>query len=284
MKSFWIADRNRSEVDTRTPPRVRELLANLREPREALLNHPIYTSVDSEEELHTFMSYHIYAVWDFMSLLKSLQQQMSCVSVPWVPVGNKHLRRLINEIVVSEETDEDGLGGYGSHFELYLDAMDQCGADKKVIEQVIEGVRSGRTARSSLASAGAPMGAQQFCDNTFRVIETGSVAAVATAFALSREDVVPLMFQQIVDDLRLKEMDGYDRFIYYLDRHIAVDADTHGPMAFEMIDQLCGDDPAKWAEAEKAARITIESRTRLWDGAYKAILARKPGNDASYAA
>ena len=77
MKSYWIADRNRSEVDTRTPPRVRKLLASLKEPRDALLNHPIYTSVSSEEELHTFMSYHIYAVWDFMSLLKSLQQQMS---------------------------------------------------------------------------------------------------------------------------------------------------------------------------------------------------------------
>ena len=210
-----------------------------------------------------------------MSLLKSLQQQMSCVSVPWVPVGNKHLRRLINEIVVSEETDEDGLGGFSSHFELYLDSMDQCGADKRTIEAVIDGVRSGRSARWSLACAGAPTAAQTFCDSTFKVVETGSVAAVATAFALSREDVVPLMFQQIVDDLRLKDMSGYDRFIYYLDRHIAVDTDTHGPMAFEMIDQLCGDDPMKWQEAEKAARITIESRIRLWDGALKAIQARR---------
>jgi len=176
------------------------------------------------------------------------------------------------------------LGGYSSHFELYLDAMDQCGADKQVIEAVIEGVRTGRSARWSLACAGAPAAAQTFCDSTFKVIETGTVAAVATAFALSREDVVPLMFQQIVDDLRLKDMNGYDRFIYYLDRHIAVDADTHGPMAFEMIDQLCGDDPMKWQEAEKAARITIESRIRLWDGALKAIQARRSASAVNAAA
>ena len=284
MQSYWIADRNRSEVDTRTPPRVRELLAKLDGPRTKLINHPIYTSISSEAELHTFMRYHIYAVWDFMSLLKSLQAQMSCVSVPWIPVGNPHLRRLINEIVVSEETDEDGLGGHSSHFELYLESMNQCGASTGVIDTVIKGVENGRSARWSLACAGAPAAAQRFCDKTFNVIETGSVAAVATAFALSREDVVPLMFQQIVDDLRLKEMDGYDRFIYYLERHIAVDADVHGPMAFEMIDQLCGDDPVKWEQAEKAARITIESRTALWDGAYKAIQATRSAQDASYAA
>ena len=108
MKSYWLDDRNRQDVDTRTPPRVRALLAKLEEPRTALLNHPIYRSIHSEAGLHTFMAYHVFAVWDFMSLLKSLQQKMSCVSVPWVPEGDPNLRRLINEIVLGEETDEDG--------------------------------------------------------------------------------------------------------------------------------------------------------------------------------
>ena len=271
MNSYWLDDRNRKDVDDRTPPRVKELLKSLEGPREALLNHPIYQSIQSEEGLHVFMAYHVFAVWDFMSLLKSLQQKLSCVQVPWVPQGDPNLRRLINEIVLGEETDEDGKGGFSSHFELYQDAMEQCGADATVVDAVIEGIKAGLTPATALRKAGASVGAQKFCATTFDVIETGSVAEVATAFALSREDVIPNMFQRLVDDLRLKDMDGYDRFLYYLDRHISVDGDAHGPMAYEMINDLCGDDDAKWALAESAARRTIQSRIVLWDHAYVAI-------------
>ena len=271
MKSYWLDDRNRQDVDTRTPPRVRALLEKLEEPRTALLNHPIYRSIHSEAGLHTFMAYHVFAVWDFMSLLKSLQQKMSCVSVPWVPEGDPNLRRLINEIVLGEETDEDGQGGFSSHFELYLSAMRECGANTAVIDATVAHIRSGLAPASAMIRAKASQGTKRFCETTFEVIQRGSVAEVATAFALSREDVIPNMFQRLVDDLRLKDMDGYDRFLYYLDRHISVDGDAHGPMAYEMINALCGENDKKWALAEAAARRTIQSRIVLWDHAFVAI-------------
>jgi len=271
MKSYWLDDRNRKDVEDRTPPRVKKLLEGLKEPREALLTHPIYQSIQSEDGLHAFMSYHVFAVWDFMSLLKSLQQKLSCVQVPWVPEGDPNLRRLINEIVLGEETDEDGKGGFSSHFELYQDAMQECGADATVVNAVISGIRAGLEPGEALRFAGASLGAQSFCATTFDVIANGSVAEVATAFALSREDVIPTMFQRLVDDLRLTEMPGYERFLYYLDRHISVDGDSHGPMAYEMINALCGEDDAKWALAEAAARRTIQSRIVLWDHAFVAI-------------
>lgn len=271
MNSYWLDDRNRKDVEDRTPPRVKALLKNLEVPREALLNHPIYQSIQSEEGLHVFMAYHVFAVWDFMSLLKSLQQKLSCVQVPWVPQGDPNLRRLINEIVLGEETDEDGKGGFSSHFELYLDAMKECGAPTKVVDDVVQAIMRGVEPARALMEAGASFGAQRFCATTFDVIDNGTVAEVATAFALSREDVIPNMFQRLVDDLRLKEMAGYERFLYYLDRHISVDGDSHGPMAYEMINKLCGDDDAKWQLAEKAARQTIQSRIVLWDHAFVAI-------------
>lgn len=152
-------------------------------------------------------------------LLKELQRRLSCVEVPWLPVGDVYLRRLVNEIVVSEETDEDGQGSFAAHFELYLDSMKQCGADRTVIDESVERLRAGQDVQKALKAAGAPPAAQWFCHDTFAVIESGSLAAVAAAFTFSREDVVPVMFKNIVDRLRVGEVGRYDRFIYYLDRH-----------------------------------------------------------------
>jgi len=271
MTSFWLADRNRSEAEDRTPPRVRQLLENIEDARQALVSHPVYTRVDSVANMHTFMAYHMWAVWDFMCLLKGLQVNLSCVQVPWYPQGDRTLRRLVNEIVVAEETDEDGQGGYAAHFELYLEAMEQCGADAGPTQRFIEALRQGQDVRSALALSRAPEGARAFSTDTCEILDSGSLPAIAAAFTFGREDVVPLMFQEILDQVKQCDLARYDRFIYYLDRHIAVDADEHGPMAFEMVDRICGDDPANWASAEASARRHIESRIRLWDGALEAI-------------
>ena len=91
--------------------------------RERLIRHPIYGLVNTPERMRLFMQTHIWAVWDFQSLLKSVQQQLSCVTVPWVPTPDPEARRLINEIVLDEESDELPNGSFASHFELYLRSM-----------------------------------------------------------------------------------------------------------------------------------------------------------------
>jgi len=60
--------------------------------RAALLDHPIYAQVTSVADLRRFMEDHVFAVWDFMSLLKRLQQDMTCIRVPWFPVENARPR------------------------------------------------------------------------------------------------------------------------------------------------------------------------------------------------
>jgi hypothetical protein len=58
---------------------------------------------------------------------------------------------------------------------------------------------------------------------------------------------------------------GSSRYRYYLERHIGVDGENHGPMALRMLEELCADDDDGWAEATNAAKNALEARLRMWD-------------------
>lgn len=254
--------------------RLVALQQNLEPLRAQLFAHEIYTAVDSLPRLHAFMEQHIFAVWDFMSLLKALQRGLTCVDVPWLPTSHGKAARLVNEIVLGEESDEDGIGGYSSHFSLYLAAMDETGADTRPITRFIDSLRAGRSSAAALAEAESPPAARRFTMATLDVAQRGSLVAVAAAFTLGREDLVPEMFRRIVAGLAKNPKSGLTRFSYYLDRHIEVDSGEHGPMALEMLAMLCGDDDAKWREAETAAAAAITERIALWDGVLAAVRAK----------
>jgi len=104
---------------------IREIKEDIAPLRESLLNHPVYDRIGTLEQLHVFMRYHVFAVWDFMSLLKALQWSLGTWNLPWLPSAKTSAVRSVNEIVLGEESDEDEQGAYASHFELYLRAMRQ---------------------------------------------------------------------------------------------------------------------------------------------------------------
>ena len=238
--------------------------------RERLATHPLYPNIRTPEHLRLFMESHVYAVWDFMSLLKALQQRLTCVDVPWVPTPFPASRRFINEIVLGEESDEYE-GKPASHFEIYLQAMERAGASTETIRHVVTRVLS--TPRMEVDLQGVPAAARQFVETTFRVIRDGSLAAQAAAFTFGREDAIPAMFRSLVRDLN-REMGGdLGQFVWYLERHIEVDGDEHGPLSLRMVADLCGDNTALWEEAGQAAEEAITARLRLWDGILEQIRA-----------
>ena len=245
--------------------RINDLQNCLRPLRRRLADHEVYGKIETLHELRIFMEHHVFAVWDFMSLLKALQRRLTCVSVPWVPEGEKLARRLINEIVLEEESDSDG-SDYMSHFELYRKAMKQCGAETSAIDLFIDAIRRGDDVGSSLARAGAPKAAQDFVKTTMEIVESGSTHAIAAAFTLGREDVIPVMFQSLVVKLNEQFPGELSLFQDYLERHIKLDEERHGPMSLRMLVELCGDDPRKWKEAENTVEVALNARIALWNG------------------
>lgn len=249
-----------------TNPRIDEIQSRLTDIRRELLAHPLYESLNSIESLRRFMQQHVFAVWDFMSLLKVLQQRLCCNSVPWLPPENRLAARLINEIVLGEESDADGAGGHASHFELYHAAMVQCGADVRPIDDLVARLRGGQELESALRDAAVPLPAAAFVRHTFRVIEAGNLPAIAAAFTFGREDLLPDVFQRIVDELDAELGGGLAQFRYYLHRHIDLDGGEHGPAAMKLVTTLCGNDPSRWAAAKDAAVAALTARKALWDG------------------
>jgi Protein of unknown function (DUF3050) len=243
--------------------------------REKLAEHEIYRHIRNISEVHIFMEHHVFAVWDFMSLLKALQRDLTCVAIPWVPQGNRLSRRLINEIVLEEESDADGAGGYLSHFELYRAAMAQCGADLSSIDGFLASIRNGDNAATALHRAGAPKAAESFVKTTMRIVKRGSIHAIAAAFTLGREDIIPQMFTPLVANLEHQFPGQLTLFQNYLQRHIRLDEERHTPMALQMLMELCGDDSVKWQEAQETALTALLARIELWEGVVEQVAATK---------
>lgn len=245
---------------------IENLQHQLEDPRSRLIQHPLYAAIRDLDSLRTFTEQHVFAVWDFMSLLKALQQRLTCVSVPWLPVGNAATRYLINEIVTGEESDEDERGQRASHFELYLRAMEQAGSDTKAIRSLLNNLEKGANIQQALTISDVPVTTAAFVRHTFNVIADGRPHILAAVFTFGREDLIPAIFIEMVKGISAKFPGKADILLYYLQRHIEVDGGHHSHLAYQMTAELCGDDPAKWQEAADAAKAALTARLSLWDG------------------
>ena len=247
--------------------------SSIRTQKELLLQHPLYDKVKTVDDLKHFLEGHVYAVWDFMSLLKALQSKLTCTTTPWLPVGSPELRYMINEIVLSEESDINFEGKRQSHYEMYLDAMRACGASTAEVENFIQDVIETQNIYVSIKTSSLHENIKAFLDFTFRVIDQGQPHEIAAAFTFGREDLIPAMFTEIIRNFQINfPQTNLDKLIYYFERHIELDADEHGPMAMQMVAELCGNDIQKWKEVEEISKLALEKRIALWDAIEENIL------------
>jgi hypothetical protein len=237
-----------------------------------LIDHSVYENLKSIDDVKFFMQYHVFAVWDFMSLVKALQTHFAPTTLPWFNPQNTDVARFINEIVLSEESDLDSEGNYSSHYAMYLTAMREVGACTEPIESFVEELKSGAPIFETIAGMNLPVELKKFLIFTFETIESRDIHKIASVFTFGREDIIPEMFLQVLNNS--DELSKAPKFRYYLERHIELDGDEHGPMALKLMEVACGQDRTKWQEAAECANSAIQVRINLWSMIKKRISAK----------
>ena len=241
----------------------KELEENLSATKQRLMDHPIFRQNLSIANVQKIMRVHVFAVWDFMLIVKALQRSLTCVDPVWIPRQNGKVVRLINEIVLTEESDDILEGHPMSHLEMYLNAMREIGADTEVIETFLGCLKRGVSVEDALSREAVPMAAAAHIRNTMRVVELAP-HVVASVFFFSRESLIPSMFRRFVANLTVDEKSKAKTFNLYLERHLDVDEHEHAPMAQTMLMELCMDSGIRWNEAESEAKKAMELRYQLW--------------------
>ncbi|HLF50709.1 DUF3050 domain-containing protein [Flavobacterium sp.] len=252
---------------------IKTINENIQPQKDILLQHPLYKKVQTIDDLHHFLESHVYAVWDFMSLLKALQSKLTCTTTPWFATSNPEIRYLINEIVLAEETDLTIDGHRQSHYEMYIEAMEACGANTSEVAHFLSEVHSLQNIFVAIKQSALHPNIKAFLDFTFRVIEEGKSHKIAAAFTFGREDLIPSMFTEILKNFEANfPATDLSKLIYYFERHIELDADEHGPMAMQMVTELCGTDAQKWKDVESISIEALEKRIGLWDAIEETIM------------
>lgn len=261
-----------------------------------LYTHPMGSQMNCVEDVRIFMEHHVWAVWDFMSLLGSCQAALTPGRFPWQPIEDPEGGRIITEIALEELTDEHPDGHFVSHFELYLEAMEKAGADQKAILYFLEELKSGKAwpkalenlqpKKKSLFSGAkqrptAPSEALEFTRSTLEICESPLNRRVA-AFTLGRETVLPTLFQKTLNLLATvpaaadaQDPSDLSMLKYYLDRHIELDGDSHGPMCARLFTRYCMKDAATKSDSFYTLCEVIDQRISLWDSVEKKITENK---------
>ncbi len=239
--------------------------------QEALKNHSLYSKLNNLKSIQIFMEHHVFAVWDFMVLLKALQRELTCVEVIWFPTKNSVTRRFINEIVLGEESDLDANGNASSHYEMYVEAMKEVQANTNQIEHFLTTLKKNPDLESAMESENIAPSVRMFLQFTFEVIQTKKPHIIAAVFTFGREDLIPMMFTELVTKIEAEEEISLENIRYYFERHIELDGDTHGPIALQMLEELCENDELKWNEAIAYSIKALQHRAQLWDAVSKKI-------------
>ncbi|MDB3905349.1 DUF3050 domain-containing protein, partial [Crocinitomicaceae bacterium] len=135
-------------------------------------------------------------------------------------------------------------------------------------------IKAGYSVQTSLQELDIDSTVKDFVNFTFETIDSGKSHCIAAAFTFGREDVIPDMFIEILKKADVENI-HYNKLRYYLDRHVELDGDEHGPFSLKMIEEMCGDDSSRCKDVVEISRQALKHRILLWDGIERSILDSK---------
>ncbi|HEU5338367.1 MAG TPA: DUF3050 domain-containing protein [Sulfuricaulis sp.] len=241
--------------------------------RENLTRHPLYDAIHNEKNLRVFMEHHVYAVWDFMSLIKSLQMHIAPTNLPWVPPKNSRYANFINRLVLDEESDHvltnaDG-STHTSHFEVYRQAMLETGADIHPISRFVN-IVGDKGLETALQTVDIPTPAKRFMAFTFDIIGRNQLHLLAATLAYGREILIPQLFRSLLEGIQISRSNAPNLYSYF-ERHIQIDEQEHGPLAVLMVQELCEGSAEKQAEVMDVVEQALAARPDFWNGIYEVL-------------
>ncbi len=243
-----------------------QYIKKINEIKKNIINHPLFHMRFNNEQLSHFMSIHVYAVWSFMSIVKSLQKNLTPQSIPWTPNHSTQngMARFINEIIYTEESDEISKNTYLSHFEIYILAMRIIGVNTKPILSIVSHFKKNNYSRKYINSLNIPICAKHFINHDISIAKSRSLPKIVGVFCFGKETIIPFMFKQIIKAIPKR---GNSVLISYFDRHIEIDGERHGPLAKKIFSEVC-----KKKSASTLAYLTaieaLKLRESMWDDIY----------------
>jgi Protein of unknown function (DUF3050) len=222
------------------------------------------------------MEQHVFAVWDFMCLLKELYRSVVSIFPPWFPPKDALSAHLICSILAEEEGDltEDGKS-YLSHYEIYITAMEKIGANTDPIKKLLTLLKGRHNIQDALSHIPIRSTTKDFVLTTFSFFEL-QAHQLASAFVYGREGITAAIFMPLLEQLEERSssfnQDQLSTLIYYFKRHIELDDGEHYPKGIKMLSNLIGDDRNKLDEVEEVAVRAITSRINFLTGIQQSFL------------
>jgi hypothetical protein len=239
--------------------------------QQRMASHPLIGHLTTLLAVRCFMAHHVFAVWDFVCLLKTLYARIGCVGVPWFPPKNAESVYFLSTILLDEESDQlPHQAQRLCHFDLYVQAMIGCGANTGPMQQFLLQLGQGQSIHQALQSTDIPVAARQFVQSTWTFFDQPT-PALAAAFVLGREAMVPPLFAPLLQQIQNHCIPHCDLFCTYLSRHITMDSREHYPQAVKMLESLCGDSAEDWQLAGQAAEQALRQRLQFLTGIQAAL-------------
>lgn len=235
---------------------------------EELSGHDVYKNLLNIQNLRVFMEYHVFAVWDFMTLLKGIQKNITCTQIPWRPsTYPKELVRLVNSMVLDEESDIDHNNEACDHFSLYVRAMEELGADSKPIKSFLK----------NLDIDQLTMPLREFVQFNITMAQSYPLHILVGVFYFGRENLIAKIFEPILENLKSFSHNTIPKsLIYYLQRHVELDGSTHSTQCKKLLETVCMDNPKSYQEALSFGIQACLLRKKLWDRALESMILYTP--------